>query len=64
MVGLVDDDTVAQMALGFCRFFAHQVAHTRTIALDFTAASHRKTFLGAGMGLHLDRKSTRLNSSH
>ena len=53
MFGRVDDNAAAQMALGFCRFFAHQVAHTRTIALDFTATSHRETLLGAGMGLHL-----------
>lgn len=53
MFGWVDNNAVAQVTLGLCRFFAHQVAHTRTIALDFTSTSHRKTLLGAGMGLHL-----------
>lgn len=53
VLSLVHDDTGAQVALCFRRFFAHQVAHTRTVALDFTAASHRKTFFGAGMRLHL-----------
>ena len=56
MLGYVNDYAAAQVALGFGRFFTHQVAHAGAVALDFTATSHRETFLGAGMGLHLRHK--------
>lgn len=52
VLGSVDDDGVAQVALGFRRFLAHQVAHSRPVALDFTRAGHFETLLRAGVGLH------------
>lgn len=52
MVALTYHNAVAQVALGFGRFFTHQVTHAGAIALDFPLASHRKTLLGAGVGLH------------
>jgi hypothetical protein len=58
VVGSVDDNTRTQMALGFLRSFPHQVAHVGLIALDFTRASHLKTLLGAGMGLHFRHNSS------
>ena len=52
VLGFINNYTVAQVALGFGRFFAHQVTHTSAVALHFPLASHRKTLLGAGVGLH------------
>lgn len=52
MFAFVNNHAVAQVALGFGRLFAHQVTHPSAIALYFPLASHRKTLLGAGVGLH------------
>lgn len=59
VLGNVDYYTVAQMALGFRRFLAHQVAHPGPIALDFTRTGHRETLLGAGVGFHFRHNNTR-----
>jgi hypothetical protein len=53
VIGCVNDNTIAQMTLGFRCFFTHQVAHASPITLDFTGTSHLETLLGAGMGFHL-----------
>ena len=53
MLRAINDDSAAQVALCFRRFFAHQVAHSRPIAFDFPGASHLESLLGAGVGLHL-----------
>ena len=52
VISFVNDDTSAQMALGFRCLLTHQVTHASAAALNFPLASHRKTLLGAGVGLH------------
>ncbi len=57
MLSRMNDYAAAQMALGFFRFFTHQVAHSSPTAFDFTRARHLETLLGAGMGLHLRHRT-------
>ncbi len=52
MFRFVYDDGVAQVALRFGRLFAHQVAHSGPITLDFPGTGHLETLLGAGVGFH------------
>lgn len=48
----VDDDAAVQVALGFFRLGAKDVAHSGAIAFDFPRAGHLETLLGAGVGFH------------
>jgi hypothetical protein len=52
VLGSVYYHAAAQIALGFRRLFAHQVACERPAALYFPGTSHLETLLGAGMGFH------------
>ena len=52
VVRFVYNYVVAQVALGFRRLFAHQVAHFGPIALNFPRTRHFESLLGAGVGLH------------
>ena len=52
VVSIVRDHRIAQVAFGFRRFFAHQVAHPCAVALYFTCTSHLESLLGAGVGFH------------
>lgn len=64
VVSSVRDHCIAQVAFGFRRLFAHQVAHSGPVALDFPCASHLETLLGAGMGFHFrhDKNDIRLKN--
>lgn len=56
VLGNVNNNAAAQVALGFRRFLAHQVAHARSVALNLARTSNGKTLLGAGVGFHLRHK--------